>query len=443
MIDLAEDLASEFEALIQFLYLAPVGLVQLDSRGEIQMINPISAQLLMPLARDATMSNFFTVLESVLPDLRYTVASFTQAHGMVCDGVHIKVRAGVRGQCDPQVLSLTLLKLDAGRMMAVLSDISKQVKRDDQLRQSERWFDAIMTSVSDYALVCLDNRGRILRWNASIGRVTGFDEQAVIGKPFSVFYPDHTITGDRIGDRLREADESGWSLDDGWHLRADGTQFWGSGMIATLPDRADRLTALADLSDEGAYCLIIRDITDKRDASERQRRATSCDHLTQVANRRVFFEAAELEIERWKRSPRPLSMIVFDADLFKTINDRYGHAAGDAVLRDFASVMTQLFRPVDTIARVGGEEFAVLLPSTALVQAHAAAERVRAAVEARRVEVDGVHIAYTVSGGAALMEDATGGLDAWMKQADLALHDAKSAGRNRIASDASLTQPAL
>ena len=436
MSDLAVDLDADYEALIQFMYLSPVGLAQIDRDGEVLMINPISAQLLMPLSRDASLSNLFTVLEPVLPDLRHTAASFTKPHGMVCDGIRVQVSAGIRGKSDPQVLSLSLLKLDATRLMAVLSDISEQVKREAMLRENEMWFDAIFTGVSDYALVCLDGAGCIVEWNASIGRVTGFDEAAVVGQPFSVFYPRDAITPDRIGDRLREADASGWSLDDGWRLRADGSRFWGSGMIAMLPDRSERFAALAGgfHSGKGAYCLIIRDITEKRDHSEQQRKLTSCDHLTEIANRRTFFEVAELEIERWRRSPRPLSMIVFDADLFKTINDRYGHPAGDAVLRDFARAMTEQFRPVDTVSRIGGEEFAVLLPSTSLEHAHLAAERVRAAVERRRVEVDGVAIAYTVSGGVASMDGGTGGLDEWMKRADRALYAAKAAGRNRIES---------
>ena len=446
MIVNAPDLASEYEALIQFLYLAPVGLLQIASDGEILMINPISAQLLMPLARDATLANLFVLLEPVLPDLRHTVAAFVRPHGMVCDGLRIQVSAGARGGPDPQILSLTLLKLDESRLMVVLSDISQQVRRERLMRQNDVWLSAILTDISDYALVRLDDSGRVLEWNASIGRVTGFDAAAVVGQPFSVFYPPDTITAERVIDRLREADEDGWSLDDGWRLRADGSRFWGSGLVTIMSSRDDATSASAASNHpapgEADYCLIIRDISDKLEATERQRRETSCDFLTGIANRRAFFEAADLEIGRWQRAPRPLAIIVFDADHFKAVNDGHGHAAGDAVLRDFAQVLTTTFRPIDLVARIGGEEFAVLMPSTGPAQALAAAERVRAMVENRRVSVDETEIAYTVSGGVASMAANLSGLDALMKLADIALYQAKRAGRNRIAGAPALPEDA-
>ncbi|WP_229425009.1 GGDEF domain-containing protein [Massilia sp. Se16.2.3] len=133
--------------------------------------------------------------------------------------------------------------------------------------------------------------------------------------------------------------------------------------------------------------------------------------------------------------------MVFDADHFKQINDRYGHPAGDRVLCDLAGALRETFRAVDTVARLGGEEFAVLLPSTGLAQALAIAERLRAAVATRLVLADGVEIAYTVSAGVAVLDAVPVGaaasdarsIDALLKRADQALYHAKSGGRNRVA----------
>ncbi|MBC8067580.1 MAG: diguanylate cyclase [Deltaproteobacteria bacterium] len=431
------DIAADYEALIQFLYLAPVGLTQISPDGEIAMINPISAQLLMPLSPDGDLTNLFTVLERVAPDLRHLTERFDRPHGQICDAMRLQVSAGVRGKSDPQILSLSLLKLDEGRLMAVLADISLQVKRERMLRQNEAWFNAILTGISDYALVSLDGQGRIDDWNPSIERVTGFTSEAALGQPYSIFYPEGATSSDRVLDRLREAEQNGWSLDDGWRMKADGTRFWGSAMIAPLRNYKDSPPPCAAAGagpEDSAFCLVIRDITEKREASEQHRIATSCDHLTGIANRRTFFEAAELELDRAKHTPRPLSIVVFDADHFKAVNDTHGHPAGDQILRHLAERLTETFRQLDVVARVGGEEFAVLLPSTGLLGAQTVANRAREAIAAAPVVVDGVTIHYTVSGGVATMEDGVSGLDALMKRADEALYRAKASGRNCIVS---------
>jgi len=430
------DVGEELEALIQFMYLVPVGLAQTDLDGEISMANPLSAQLLMPLSRNGELTNLYTALEGVAPELRHLVTAFKPENGMVCEAMQLQISAGVRGKSDPKMMSLTLIKLDATRLMAVLTDVTQQVKREKLLRQTEAWFHAIFTGITDYALVSLDRLGRVGAWNESIGRVTGFDAAAVVGKPYSVFFPDEATTPDRMLDRLHEASENGWSLEEGWRSRADGTRYWGSALISPLHERPGTPLPgprLAGDDDEISYCLIIRDITDKREASERLRLTHACDHLTGIANRRAFFEAAEIELTRWRRQPRPLSLVLLDADHFKAVNDQYGHPAGDAVLRDLAATLTASFRDVDVVARVGGEEFAVLLPSTAAAAALAVANRALAAISARHVEFDGVRIAYSISGGVAAMDESVTGLDELMKRADHALYVAKKAGRKRIA----------
>jgi diguanylate cyclase (GGDEF)-like protein/PAS domain S-box-containing protein len=421
-------LAAEHEALMQFLYLAPVGLVQTASDGEILMMNPISAQLLMPLQRDGNLANLFDALAGVAPELRHLCATFAPSNGMVCDGLHIHLGGtGARAKRAPQVLSLSLLKLDGARLMAVLSDVTEQVRRERQLRQNEAWLGALLTSITDYALVSLDGAGRVDAWNETIARVTGHGAD-VVGQPYSVFYPHGATTLEQTGDRLREADRNGWSLDEGPRVRADGSEFWASAMISPLPDR-DAVPADAD---EPAYCLVLRDVGDKRAALEARRKSMFCDHLTGLANRRAFFEAAELELERNRHAPRPTALILLDADHFKRINDRHGHPGGDAVLRHLGHLLAATFRQVDVAARVGGEEFAVLLPSSNLEAAAAVAERLCRLVADRPVAFDGAHIACTISVGVAVCDGELLALDTLLKRAGQALYAAKAAGRNRV-----------
>lgn len=422
----------EYEALIQFLYLAPVGLAQTDIDGEIVMINPISAQLLLPISRDGNLSNLFDAFEPVAPELRHLCSSFTGSQGMICDALRIQVTAGLPGKSDPQILSLSLMKLDAQRLMAVVADVSLQVKRERQLRQNDAWFNAILTGISDYALMSLDSNGIVEDWNTSIGRVTGFTSESVVGNSYGLFFPTGSATADGLLDRLAEADANGWSLADGEQVRRDGSVYWASTMITPL--HLQECVEIHGQVPDASYCLIIRDISDKREASENYRRVTACDHLTGLGNRHAFFDAAAIELERMRRVPRPLSLILFDADYFKSINDRYGHPAGDVVLRELATAMTKTFRQVDMVARVGGEEFAILLPSTNLEDAMLVAERLREVVATTVLQIDGTEIRITVSGGVATMHESTLGLDDLMKRADQALYAAKTSGRNRIVS---------
>lgn len=421
-------LSAEHEALIQFLYLAPVGLVQADIHGQVAMMNPIAAQLLMPLSRDGGLDNLFVALETVAPELRYLCGRHEAASGKVCDGLHVHLNAGGAGKRVPQILSVTLLKLDATRLMAVIGDITEQVRRERQLRQNDAWLNAILTGISDYALIGLDLDGRIRDWNPSIGRVTGFGPEAV-GQPWSIFQPPDATTPEHRLDRLREADANGWTLDEGRRMRADGSVFWGSAMIAPLPERD---AAPGGEPDGAAYCLILRDISDKRDAAERRRLEAFGDYLTGLANRRAFFEAAQQELARSQAAPRPTALIVIDADHFKAINDRHGHPGGDAVLQHLARILDETFREVDLAARIGGEEFAVLLPSTDLARAAAVAERLRACVAANAVCIEGDWVRYTISAGVAASTDGEGGIDLLLKRADQALYAAKRAGRDRV-----------
>jgi diguanylate cyclase (GGDEF)-like protein len=430
--------SQDYEALVQFMYLAPIGLAQASLSGDIAMINPLSAQLLMPLSRDGNLANLFTILEPVAPELRKLVDDFTAPYGQVCDALRMQVTAGVPGKQDPQILAITLLKLDSQRLMAVIKDVTQEIQRERQLKHHEAWFNAIMTSITDYALVGLDTLGCVTEWNSSIGRVTGFGPEDVLGRPFSVFYPAGGITPDRMRDRMRDADENGWSLDDGWQMKANDQRFWGSALLVPLRDRTERggpAEVSCQLRPESAYCLVIRDISDKREAHERLRQATHCDDLTGVANRRAFFEAANLEIDRARHFPREISLITMDVDFFKQINDSHGHPAGDEVLRQLGALLMQNFRDVDIVARVGGEEFAVLLPSTGQEAATQIANRLREAVAAHSVQIDGRSIQFTLSGGVVTLRDKEESLDELMKRADRALYAAKAAGRNRIFAD--------
>jgi diguanylate cyclase (GGDEF)-like protein len=173
---------------------------------------------------------------------------------------------------------------------------------------------------------------------------------------------------------------------------------------------------------------LFNDVTAQRRAQEELRHMAGTDPLTGLANRRSFAAAGQTLIDRLQREGKPLSVLMLDIDHFKSINDRFGHPVGDKVLQAMAQRCRALMREHDLIARLGGEEFAVLLPYAAGEEGAMIAERLRAAVAAEPVGEVEVRVSIggtSVNGGDAVLDDVLG-------RADKALYDAKSGGRNRV-----------
>ncbi|MFB1479111.1 diguanylate cyclase [Corallococcus sp. RDP092CA] len=161
-------------------------------------------------------------------------------------------------------------------------------------------------------------------------------------------------------------------------------------------------------------------------------RLTTMDGLTQIYNRRYFDEQVDREISRSRRYERVLSLVMFDLDHFKEVNDTYGHLAGDSVLKQLASTVRTRIRREDVFARYGGEEFALLLPEINLTGARQLAEKVRKLVERQRFEFDKQVIPVTLSMGVATLEPHHREPAELVRTADERLFDAKSQGRNRV-----------
>ncbi len=156
------------------------------------------------------------------------------------------------------------------------------------------------------------------------------------------------------------------------------------------------------------------------------------DYLTNLSNRRHFTELAEKELPRARRHGRPLSLLLIDLDHFKNVNDRFGHGAGDAVLRETAALLAGGVRQSDRVCRFGGEEFAILLPETEVQAATELAERLRIALQANVFVHAQGRIAISCSIGVSTLNGATTDLDHLVKQADQALYAAKAQGRDCV-----------
>ncbi|WP_339745198.1 GGDEF domain-containing protein [uncultured Maricaulis sp.] len=165
----------------------------------------------------------------------------------------------------------------------------------------------------------------------------------------------------------------------------------------------------------------------------RLERLAHCDALTDLPNRRAFEQEIAQRLNSARKHDRLIALAIFDIDHFKQVNDKHGHDAGDAVLRHLGTVAAQAVRPRDFLARVGGEEFAVIFEVEDAAELVTAANRLRVAVEIERIKLDETEIAVTVSVGAVLAQSVPG-LDFGQlyRAADQALYQAKAAGRNQV-----------
>jgi diguanylate cyclase (GGDEF)-like protein len=183
------------------------------------------------------------------------------------------------------------------------------------------------------------------------------------------------------------------------------------------------------------HASILADITDQVQLREELRVHAETDALTGIANRRRFLDALDQEYDHALQLGRSLSLMLIDLDHFKSINDRFGHPTGDGVLFSAAGRLQSCLRAGDLLARFGGEEFSILLPSTDAEVALLCAERVLAAVSNHPISVDGYHLPLTVSIGLVTcnaQETDVREVTQLLKEADLALYRAKAEGRNRV-----------
>lgn len=271
----------------------------------------------------------------------------------------------------------------------------------------------------------LDKEGRIVRMNQTELGWLGRSLEEVLGRPYTDFLSEQSQQVFR--ERFPEFARDGYIRD----LEMELIKGTGSPMPILIS-----ATAIRDAQGNFlASRTTVFDNTEQKMNEAQLERLARTDVLTSLSNRRDFYERAQQEVARAKRSGKAFSLMLLDVDFFKKINDQYGHAGGDEVLRRLSRVLSDLLREVDSPARLGGEEFVVLMPETPLEGARLVAERVRAGMEATVVELgDGRLIRFTVSIGLAQWADGEDDIDVPLHRADEALYRAKAGGRNQVCS---------
>ncbi len=204
-----------------------------------------------------------------------------------------------------------------------------------------------------------------------------------------------------------------------WYQCRDQAIYWVDGRLVRMEIATD-ITARKQIEDE---------LKQAKEAAEQLART---DELTGLSNRRAFFEMGEKLFQRAQRFDDKLTLLMFDIDHFKKINDQYGHAAGDRVLQSLGGLLKQTSREIDVVGRLGGEEFALILPETDLAGATELAERLCQNISSLLIRTANTSIKFTISIGIAELKARHKSLDDILLQADKALYTAKDNGRNCI-----------
>lgn len=308
-----------------------------------------------------------------------------------------------------------------------VSDITDRKRGEQAVRDSERKLRLLTDNMTD-VVWAVDPGLRYTFISQSVERTRGLPPDALLGR--SILECLSPESGERAGRAIASASASAAAQKrERAEIRLelevigpDGTILECETCMTLLLDPYGRLLGLQGVT---------RDIRERKILEAELHRLATTDALTGLWNRRAFLDRLGSDIARSLRYGRPMTLAMVDLDHFKRINDRYGHAVGDDVLVAFADVCRTALRDADVVGRLGGEEFAVLLPETAIRRATATAERLREAVAALSVPAGDEQVHPTASIGLAQLgpgDDAS----RLMARADHALYAAKEQGRNRV-----------
>ena len=288
-------------------------------------------------------------------------------------------------------------------------------------------FSAIVQNAKDVVIVTeaspIDAPGpKIIYVNDAFTETTGYSAAEVIGKTPRIFQKEGTDREElsKIREALEKKEPVRVTLR---NFSKTGKEYWVDISILPLRDSEGEVTHFASIQ---------RDITEYKKLEQDLQILCRTDPLTTAANRRAFNEILSQEFSRFKRSQKEYALIMIDLDHFKSINDQHGHSVGDQVLIEVTERCKDNIRVHDILARLGGEEFCILLPYTESKQAKKVAERLREKIEIKPIIVDGLRVKVTISVGISLVSTNDEDGHQAMERADQKLFQAKESGRNQI-----------
>ena len=407
------------EALLDLFVLAPVGLVAIDEDGRVEIANLAARRLLTPFTRGGTLEHLFHALEEVAPDLAARVRGYDGPRGVIVESLELLAPDEQRG------VHLALVKVAPGQIVAIATDAGNLAEAIGTVRRLEQRLRAVEGAVRDYAIFTVTTDGIVDSWNESAERVHQWSAIDILGKSLALLLPSELRADAHVRDTLALAARNGWCEEEGNRERRDGTSFWSNTVVTAL-----RGTDGAAIG----FSVVTRDLSDRRKLDEvtRDDAASTTDYLTGVSTRRAFFEVAGSEVARGRRYGQPLSLLLVDPDRIRELVDHYGQAFSDEWLRAIAWVCRQESRTTDIVGRVGGEEFAVLLPSTELSGGLVLAERIRERMQRHLFQGEYQGVRSTLSVGVAELSEEVTSVDGLLTAAATAVQRARQAGMNLV-----------
>lgn len=300
------------------------------------------------------------------------------------------------------------------------------------------WLMDVLQNI-DVGLIILDEEFNIQLWNSFMQNHSAMGPTDVLGKNIFESFPELPEPW------FRQKVQSVFVLHNSafttWEQRPYLFKFKNYRPVTGIADFMYQNSTIIPLKDTRGkvehICLIVYDVTEVavnrlqiQAANQQLHEISRTDGLTGLLNRKTWELDAEQEYKRFKRHEHPCSLVMFDIDHFKNINDSYGHPAGDEVIRQTAAAVKSCIRDIDIAGRYGGEEFTIVLSDTDTEGALVVAERIRNKIQELTVHYEDFAIQFTVSLGVALLTQQMANRTAWIDCADKALYQAKKNGRN-------------
>ena len=303
------------------------------------------------------------------------------------------------------------------RMLGVCEDVTAQVRE----REARELLASVVQCSTD-AIFTVATDGRITSWNPGAERLFGYTADEAIGAPQTMLVPAQEADDNR---RLMAGALAAETVDplETTRRRKDGGTVDVSLAMSPISAADDKVTGVS---------VIARDITERRRFELQLRHMADHDALTGLLNRRRFDEELERAVSYATRYRQPGAVLLLDLDGFKYINDSFGHGAGDEVIRAVCSAMAERVRETDVIARLGGDEIAVLLPQAGPTDARSVAADLLRTVRERPIVLDGRRIRVTASIGAVTFQADVSDVATLLAAVDRAMYMAKDAGRDRV-----------